>query len=139
MTPDLNAARIYTDLGALTALRGQVQKDAPGATREVARQFESVFVEMMLKSMRQADTFGGMFENEQLRLYRDLFDHQIALDIAARGDLGFADLLTEQIAPQAEPPQGDMPTGFQPRHWLGLRREQFETVRQQIGRAHVCT
>lgn len=132
MTPDLDNARLYTDFGALTALRGQARSESPAAARAVAKQFEALFVQTMMQSMRQASQFGGLFDTQQTQLYQDLFDKQIALDIADRGDLGFADMLVQQIAPQtAKPlPVGTLAT-FEPRWWQGLRSsEPLETVRQ---------
>jgi len=98
MTTATNSAFVYTDLQGLAGLRHKAQQNTPDATREAAKQFEAVFIQMMLKSMRSASLDdGGMMENDQSRLYRDLLDQQIALSMAQQGKLGIADLIAKQL------------------------------------------
>ena len=58
MAVDLSSAGVYTDLQGLAALRNEANKKTDAALYEVARQFESLMLQMMLKSMREA---GGGF------------------------------------------------------------------------------
>jgi flagellar protein FlgJ len=126
-----DSARMHTDFGALTGLRGKAQGQSPEAARAVAKQFEALFVQNMVQSMRQASSVGGVFDTPQTRLYQDLFDKQIALDIAERGDLGFADMLIEEIAPQTDKPLAPLAlANFEPRWWQGIRGEEWQTIRQ---------
>lgn len=98
MTTATHSAFVYTDLQGLAGLRRKAQQNTPDATREAAKQFEAVFIQMMLKSMRSASLDdGGMMENDQSRLYRDLLDQQIALSMAQQGKLGIADLIAKQL------------------------------------------
>ena len=62
----------------------------------MAKQFEGVFVQMMLKSMRQALPEGGLLSNEQTKLYTSMYDQQIAQDMSNKG-LGMADMMVEQL------------------------------------------
>ncbi|MCG3200618.1 MAG: Peptidoglycan hydrolase FlgJ [Gammaproteobacteria bacterium] len=120
-----------TDFGALAGLRAQARRNSPEAAHAVARQFEALFVQTMLQSMREANNFSGMFDSSQTELYQDLFDKQISADIARRGDLGFADMLLKQIMPGET---GTVDAGalatFEPRWWQGMHGEPLQTMRQ---------
>ena len=94
---------VYTDLASLQSLKARGQGDDNQRLRQVARQFESIFMQMMLKSMRDAGGSEGLFDSNESRTYRDMFDKQVALDLSARGGLGIADLLVRQL--------GGAPTG----------------------------
>lgn len=88
------------DFSQFAALRADARSDRDGALREVAEQFEALFVQNMLKSMRQA-SFGDPIFGEAGGLFRDMFDQQIATDIASGPGLGLADLLVRQMQPTA--------------------------------------
>ena len=87
----------YTDFQALSALRSEAQNSPTEALDDVASQFESLFVQMMLKSMRDATIEGGLFDSNQLELYQQMFDQQVSLDISQKGGVGLADSLVEQL------------------------------------------
>ncbi len=90
-------APVYTDLAGLTALkRGAASKD-PAAIREVARQFESMFTSMMLKSMRDANGPDPVFGSDQEQMYQGMFDDQLALQMSHGKGLGLADMLIRQL------------------------------------------
>lgn len=87
----------YTDLTGLARLKAQARERSPEALREAARQFEALFVQMMLKSMREATMEGGLFDSEQGRLYQEMFDKQISLDLTRGPGLGLQELLLRQL------------------------------------------
>jgi len=90
-------APAYTDLAGLTALkRGAANKD-PSAIREVARQFESLFTRMMLKSMRDAVGRDPMFGSSQQEMYQGMFDDQLSVQLSRGRGLGLADMLIRQL------------------------------------------
>ena len=96
-------AGLYTDFSGLAKLRAQAtgQSDvaADAAAKEVAEQFESLFLQMMLKSMRDATVPGESAESEQTKFYQEMFDKQIALDLSSKGDgIGLAKMLEKQIS-----------------------------------------
>lgn len=100
MTISPTDAPAYTDLAGLTALkRGASAKD-PGAIREVARQFESLFTRMMLKSMRDAVGPDPMFGSDQQQMYQGMFDDQLAVQLSKGRGLGLADMLIRQLQRQ---------------------------------------
>lgn len=99
MVAATDSAFVYTDLQGLSNLRRKAQQNSPEAVREAAKQFEAVFIQMMLKSMRDASPGdGGLLDNDQTRLYRDMFDQQIALTLAQKGQLGLGDAIARQLA-----------------------------------------
>jgi len=90
------------DANGLTDLKREAVKDPTAALRPVARQFESVFMQMMIKSMRSATEDGGLFSDEGGKMARDLFDNQMAVNLSEKGGIGIADALVKQLAPSAE-------------------------------------
>jgi flagellar protein FlgJ len=96
----LAKAEVYTDLQGLADLRRGAHDNSPEALRGVARQFEALFTQMMLKSMREADESmadNDLFENDQTRLYRDMYDKQLSLEMSRGKGLGLGDMLVRQL------------------------------------------
>jgi flagellar protein FlgJ len=93
----MQSAAMYNDFGNLATLRLEARQDAQGALAEVASQFESLFLQMMLKSMRDAVPEGGLFGSEDMKTYRGMHDQQLALDMSAQGGIGLADVLVRQL------------------------------------------
>ncbi|QTF07973.1 flagellar assembly peptidoglycan hydrolase FlgJ [Brenneria izadpanahii] len=87
------------DVNAVNSLRRQVTQKDPAALEKVAHQFEGLFVNMMLKSMRSALPQDGMLSNDQTRLYTSMYDQQMAQDLSAKG-LGLADMIMKQMGRQ---------------------------------------
>ena len=88
------AATTYTDLNALAGL--QRDPTSPEAINGVASQVEALFLQMMLKSMREATASDDPDSNE-MGMYQDMFDKQIALTMSQHQDLGLGSLLTRQM------------------------------------------
>ena len=87
-----------TDFAQFTDLRALAGRDRDTALEQVADQFEALFVQEMLKSMRDAGFGDPIFgESGGGGMYRDLFDQQIANDIASGPGIGLADLLVRQL------------------------------------------
>jgi peptidoglycan hydrolase FlgJ len=88
----------FTDFAALTRLKAAARMDRKASTSTVARQFETLFTQMMLKSMRSASLGSGILDSEQSKQYRDLADQQLAVSLSTRGQgLGIARLLERQL------------------------------------------
>ncbi|WP_312239961.1 flagellar assembly peptidoglycan hydrolase FlgJ [Pantoea sp.] len=84
------------DTHGLDALKREVKTGSPDAIKAAAKQMEGLFVQMMLKSMRQASLKGGLFNSQESETFTSMYDQQIAQDIAAQGKMGFADLMIKQ-------------------------------------------
>lgn len=86
----------FGDPETLASLKRADRSQTPEALRETARQFESLFTRMLLKSMRETsfdDTMTGQGEG----FYRDMFDDQLAIELSKGKGLGLADMLVEQL------------------------------------------
>lgn len=94
----------YHDLQGLSALRVQASNRPTEAIEEVASQFEALFTQMMLKSMRDASAplEGGLFKSNQMDTYQGMFDQQIALDLSSQKSLGLADILVRDFGGKHE-------------------------------------
>lgn len=94
----------YHDLSSLQQIRTASRGDEQGALRQAAEQFEAIFFNMLLKSMRQANAAfesEGLMNSQTTEFYRDMHDSQMASDLAQNGSLGLADLLVQQLDPKA--------------------------------------
>ncbi len=94
------SAPVYTDFSGLTQLRAQARKDPESSLKEVARQFESIYVKMMLKSMREASLGDPLFDSTSSEAYRDMFDDQMALQLTQGKGLGLAEMMVQQLRRQ---------------------------------------
>jgi peptidoglycan hydrolase FlgJ len=92
---DTSAATTYTDINGLAALKRD--PNSPEALNAVAQQVEALFLQMMLKSMRDA-TAAEETDSNEMGMYEDMFDKQVALSISQHADLGLARLLKRQLA-----------------------------------------
>ncbi|HMW48523.1 MAG TPA: rod-binding protein, partial [Cellvibrionaceae bacterium] len=104
-TPNLpgaatSAGDIYTDVNSLAKIKNV--KDPKAALSKVATQFESMFIGMMLKSMRQANAAfeqDGLFESKDSLFYRDMYDQQLSIELAKGRGMGIAKALERQLSP----------------------------------------
>jgi peptidoglycan hydrolase FlgJ len=90
-------ASFYADPAGLTALKRGAAAQTPDAVRETAKQFESLFTTMMLKSMRDASPGDSMFGSDQQDFYQDMFDQQLSVQLSKGKGLGLADVLVRQL------------------------------------------
>ena len=94
--------RSYTDFQGLNQLRSQAGKDPAQALKQVASQFETQFVKMMLQSMREATPRDGLFNSDQMKTFEGMFDQEIAQKLSSRaGGIGLAEMIERQLARQS--------------------------------------
>ena len=106
---DTAMPRSYTDFSGLGELRGKAQKDQNSALKESAQQFEGLFIQMMLKSMREANEPMKDEENKShaLETFEGMFDKEVSLQMAKRGSLGVADFMERAVKQQMPTPSTD--------------------------------
>ncbi len=109
-------AQVYTDFSGLNALKTQARSDKKAALEQVAKQFESLFLSEMLKSMRKAgEVFaeGNYLNSNESEFYRDMFDSQISLSMASGSGTGLAEALVRQLGESIPgvAPNGEKLTG----------------------------
>lgn len=117
----LQQARVYTDFSGLNALKHDAKNDKQAALEEVARQFESIFLSEMLKSMRKAGDVlaeGNYLNTNQSEMYRDMFDSQLSLTMAGGQGTGLAETLVRQLGKDI--PGTDKQGGFLASHKTAL-------------------
>ncbi|WOT06237.1 flagellar assembly peptidoglycan hydrolase FlgJ [Shewanella youngdeokensis] len=102
----LSNASQFLDLGGLDSLRSGARKGEDGALKEVAQQFEGIFVQMLMSSMRAAN---AVFESDSplnsqyTKFYEQMHDQQMSLNLSSEGMLGLADLMVQQLDPANSP------------------------------------
>jgi flagellar protein FlgJ len=85
------------DSQGLDKLRLQAKDSPDKALKSAAQQFEQVFLNMMLKSMREATPQDGMFDNEQTKMFTGMLDQQLAQSMSAGQGVGLADVMVRQL------------------------------------------
>ena len=98
MSP-INKPTFYADPQALASLKQDAKAQDPAALKEAAKQFESLFTQMLLKGMRETNkSFGdSMFSSDQTDFYQGMFDDQMAVQLSKGKGLGLADMLIRQL------------------------------------------
>ncbi len=103
------ASKFALDVQGVNALKLEARQATPEALRATAQQFEAVFLNMLMKSMREATPQDGMFDSEQTRMYTAMLDQQLTQKLASRG-IGLAEVMVRQLSvamnPPAIPPEG---------------------------------
>lgn len=106
MTDGLNNATLQSsvDFAGMASLRGQAQQKTEKATRETATQFESMFINEMLKSMRQTIEKSDLNGSEAEDTFTEMYDRELSQQLAKRNTLGVADMLVKHLD-RAKAPQ----------------------------------
>ncbi|MBV8270871.1 MAG: flagellar assembly peptidoglycan hydrolase FlgJ [Cupriavidus sp.] len=89
--------RFALDTQGFESLKNQARANGAGTLQAAAKQFEAVFTQMVLKSMRDATPSDGLFDNEQTKLYMSMMDQQLSQQLSSRG-IGLADVMVRQLA-----------------------------------------
>jgi peptidoglycan hydrolase FlgJ len=113
INPTDSSASLAVDIKDIGALRRSAQQNSPEALKATAKQFEALFMNMMMKSMRDATPQDGMFDNEQTKMYTSMLDQQLSQTMASRG-VGLADVLVRQLSNIASPQPSRTPDAAQP-------------------------
>lgn len=100
--------RSYLDFDGLGKLKGQARQDAKAATQETAQQFEGLFIQMMMKSMREATVKSDLSESSAKDTFEGMFDKEVATQMAKRNTLGIADMLVKNMPVANAPSTADM-------------------------------
>ena len=97
---DSNFTTSALDFGHMAQMRADSKVGDESVTKEAAQQFESIFINMMLKSMRQATERSGLLDSQASKTYESMFDQQIAVELSKGGMFGVADVLNTQMQAQ---------------------------------------
>ena len=93
---DLSIRSTY-DSVALSQLKVDAASDPRANAQEVSKEFEAVFIDLLLKSMRRATPRSELFSSETSRTYESMLDQEIARQIAMGGGIGLARAIDGQL------------------------------------------
>ena len=97
-SPNLDqTSKLALDTNSLNGLKNSAKAGTPAAMKEAATQFEAMFINMMMKSMRDATPQEGMLDNQQTKTFTTMLDQQTSQNLAKRG-VGLADVLVRQLS-----------------------------------------
>ena len=100
-TVDYN--NVYTDISSLNSIKATGREDTASGMKKVAKQFESLFINMMLKTMRESNKVfseGNYFSSNELEIHQQNFDNQLSLHLSSGKGIGLADTLYRQLMTQ---------------------------------------
>lgn len=115
--------RLSLDVQGVDALRRTVRTSPQEGMKQASKQFEVMFMQMVLKSMREATPSDGMFSSQQEKLYTSMLDQQLAQNLSGRG-LGLAEAMFAQLkrtmgSEATQLPQGAALPGAMPDKLMG--------------------
>jgi flagellar protein FlgJ len=99
-TNDLSS-KFSLDLRDMGSLKQSARAGSPEALKTASTQFEAMFVNMMLKSMREATPQDGMMDSQQSKMFTTMLDQQTSQNIAKKG-IGLSDMLVRQLSKQTD-------------------------------------
>ena len=94
---DFDLPKTSLDFAGMGALRGKAQRHEEKATRETATQFEAMFIQMMLKSMREAVQKNDPMRSSQQDTFEEMYDRELSVQLAKRNTLGVADMIVKSV------------------------------------------
>lgn len=92
------------DVRSLDTLKREAGRQTPGSLKAAAKQMEGIFVQMMMKSMRDATFKSDLLSSQSSEMYTAMHDQQVAQNIAGSDRLGFADLIVRQLGGESDQP-----------------------------------
>jgi flagellar protein FlgJ len=102
----------YNDINALQSIKYQSKSDKDGALDAAAKHFESIFVSMMVKSMRDANKVfseGNMLQSSETEFYQQMFDSQLSVSLSTGRGIGLAEVIKRQLSKESGVPKIDIP------------------------------
>jgi flagellar protein FlgJ len=90
-------AHLAIDTQAVGDLRARAARDPKGAAKEVAHQFEKMFLDMVMKSMREATPKFDELDSSNVDTFRSMYDQQLSQSLTSGKGLGLADMISKQI------------------------------------------
>lgn len=93
----LDSNQVAIDTNALASLKRRAGQDPNASLRETAQQFETLFMNMLMKSMRDTIPKDGLLQSSASDMYTGMLDQQLAQKMSARGT-GIADMIVKQLS-----------------------------------------
>ncbi|MBS0299477.1 MAG: flagellar assembly peptidoglycan hydrolase FlgJ [Proteobacteria bacterium] len=96
ISPDISS-KLAIDAKSIDDLNLMAKQNPDEALQKVAQQFEALFMNMLLKSMREATPKDGIFDSQQTQFFTQMYDQQLAQQISTKG-IGIADMMVKQLS-----------------------------------------
>ena len=90
---------LAADARSLNQLKLQAGQNTPAAIKEAAKQFESLFMRELIKTMREATMKSGLLDSASGDLSADLLDQQLAVQMSGMPG-GLSDMIARQLSKQ---------------------------------------
>jgi Rod binding domain-containing protein len=102
---DTSSSKSYMDFSGLGELRGKAQQNQDKALKESAQQFEGLFIQMMMKSMREANAPMKDEDNQSqaMETFEGMFDKEVSLQMSQRGAMGVGAFMERAVKQQGTP------------------------------------
>lgn len=97
-------SKLAIDSKSIDDLQLLSQKNSKKALQEAAKQFEALFLHMLVKSMRDATLKSGLIDSQQTQFYTEMYDQQLSQTLASKG-IGLADMMVEQLTRAYDSPE----------------------------------
>jgi|SRR5579863_1041233 flagellar protein FlgJ len=88
--------RFALDTQGFDALRAQVNASPQAGLKMAAQQFDAVFTQMMLKSMRDATPDDSPLDSNDTKQFTSMLDQQLSQQMSSKG-IGVADMMLKQL------------------------------------------
>ena len=96
---ETNSINSYLDFSGFSHLRAKAKDDQNSAAKEVGRQFEAMFVQMMLKSVRQANETikSDLMGSSAVDTFEEMYHNELSQVMAANDAFGISDWLVKHV------------------------------------------
>lgn len=125
-------ADFYLNFNHLSKMKFGARANSVDASKSVAQQFESLFIQQMLAAMRSAATFDEASHNSYLDNYQEMHDKQLALTMAKQGGFGLAKFILQQM-PGGQQDSGKGGEGLPLHNWQEVKHAAAITKMPVIG------
>jgi flagellar protein FlgJ len=88
---------LYMNMQQFSKLKLAARQDSAEASVAVSRQFEGLFVQMMLKNMRSAAVVDESQHSSYMDFYNEMYDKQLAMNLSQQGGIGIANMMQQQM------------------------------------------
>lgn len=92
----------WYDFNSLASLKAKADRRPEDASRDTAQQFESLFLNLMLREMRKSVSRSELLGSDAMETYEQMFDQQVALGMARAGGIGLAPVIQQQLENRVE-------------------------------------
>lgn len=111
---------LAADVRGLDVLRKASRDNSPEALKAAAKQFEAMFLQVVIKSMREASPGDELFGGQESKMYQDMLDQQWAQVMTEGGGTGLARVMERQLAANAGSADTSKPIDLKPLSDAGL-------------------